>query len=133
MNIQTIKFLNQLKNASSFNRECIDVMYSKNILSIVKVLYEEGFLQSFKIVTQLNYDPQVRYILVIQLRYFYDKSIFKKLKIVSSPARVIYFNFLNICKFSAEKNVLFFSTSKGILTLLECKKQQIGGALFFIC
>jgi small subunit ribosomal protein S8 len=133
MNIQTIKFLNQLKNASLFNRECIDVIYSKNILSIVRVLYEEGFLQSFKIVTQLNYTSQVRYTLVIQLRYFYDKPIFKKLKVISSPARIIYFNFSNICKFSPEKNVLFFSTSKGILTLLECKKQQIGGALLFIC
>jgi small subunit ribosomal protein S8 len=133
MNIQTIKFLNKLKNASLFNKEDITVAYSKNILGIVKILYKEGFLQSFKIVAQSNLTSQVRYSLVIRLRYFYDKPILKKLKIISSPSRVIYLNFLDISKLAATKNALFFSTSKGILTLLECKKQQIGGALLFIC
>ena len=31
------------------------------------------------------------------------------------------------------KNVLFLSTSQGILTHLECKQRKLGGILFFIC
>ena len=133
MNTQTLKFLNQLKNASLFNKEFINVAHSKNTLRIVKVLYKEGFLQSFKLRICPDHLSQKRYVLVIQLRYFYDKPILKNLKIISSPSRTIYLNSSDIIKFAVTKNSLFFSTNMGILTLLECKKQQIGGVLFFIC
>lgn len=135
MNIQTIKFLNQLKNASRFNKEVLTVNYNKNIFCIVKILYKEGFLQSFKIVSDsdLNSITQNKYKLLIHLRYFCDKPILNKLKIVSSPSNIKYLKFSEISRLTITKNMLFFSTSKGILTSFECKQQQVGGTLFFIC
>jgi ribosomal protein S8 len=39
----------------------------------------------------------------------------------------------SISKLSTKKRILVFSTSKGLLNGLECKKQNIGGTLLFIC
>jgi ribosomal protein S8 len=49
MNLQTIKNLNKLKNASLIKSESISLEHSFLILNIIKNLYKEGFIQSFKI------------------------------------------------------------------------------------
>ena len=44
-----------------------------------------------------------------------------------------YFTLKDVSKISTKKLVLFFSTNKGILTSLDCKKHGLGGTLLFAC
>jgi ribosomal protein S8 len=129
MNTQTINFLNTIKNASLSNNEIVSLPYNKFILNLLVVLYKEGFVQSFKVYQS---DSSKRKIDIV-LRYYYNKSSLKSLKIVSSPSRVKYLDYNSLTKISVKKSVLFLSTSLGILTAVECKKKKIGGILFFIC
>jgi len=130
MNIQTIKNLNKLKNASLIKSEFIILEYSFLILNIIQKLYKEGFIQSFKIKTDLKTNKKV---ILVNLRYYFNKPIFKRLKIFSSSSQSRALDFQNLSRLNIRKNVLFLSTSQGILTHLECKQRKLGGILFFIC
>ena len=129
MNTQTINFLNKIKNASLSSNEIISVPYNKFMINLLAVLYKEGFIQSFNVYQDVNCQTKVD----ILLRYYYNKSSVKNLKIISSPSKVRYLDYNSLTKLSIKKNVLFLSTSLGILTALDCKKKKIGGILFFIC
>ena len=102
------------------------------MFELLKLLYKEGFIQSFNIdsTTQLKYEKQFN--TTIFLRYFYNKPIFSNLKIVSTPSYSKYLTFKDISKIKDKKNVLFLSTNQGFLTGLDCKKNKIGGTLLFI-
>ena len=129
MNNNIIKFLIELKNASLSRKETLIVEYSQLSDSLVKVLYKEGFIQSFRI---LKGKSSERNILVI-LRYYFDKPVFSNLKLFSKPSHLRYMKFSDICSITDKKYVCFFSTNRGILTILECKKRKIGGKLLFMC
>jgi small subunit ribosomal protein S8 len=132
MNTTITKLLIKLKNASFSQKESIVVEYSVFTLDIIKLLYKEGFIQSFSIKLKEK-EYQKKYEILISLRYFYNKPTFKYLKIVSSPSYSHNLKIKSISKLSTKKRILVFSTSKGLLNGLECKKQNIGGTLLFIC
>ena len=128
MNINLIKFLITLKNASILRKEHILIKNNRLCLQIVKTLYKEGLIQSFKIEIFSN----IKF-LQINLRYFYEKSVFDSLKLLSTPSRKIYLSMYSLSKIKNNKKLMLFSTTKGILNLTDCKKKKIGGKLLFIC
>ena len=130
MNNNLIKFLVQLKNASLLRKETTVFVCNFLHLKLLKILYLEGLIQSFCIGKQKKKDS---FVIKVTLRYFYNKSILKNLKILSKPSHLKYIKYSDICKISDRKFVFFLSTSKGILTSLECKKKRIGGKLLFMC
>jgi len=130
MNINLIKFLSKLKNASLSKQEVISIDYNKLCLDVVKLLYKEGFIQSFSI-KKISFGSNTQFKIFITLRYFNNKPIFKNLKIVSTPSRLNYLNIKDLSKISNKKIILILSTNRGLLTSLECKKHKIGGKLLF--
>ena len=122
-----LKILINLKNASMVRKEKIAFKNpTKFVINLLVILYNEGLIQSFS----LN---EVTSTALVFLRYSYNKNIFKNLKIFSKATTLSYFTYSDICKLSNKRFLLVFSTSKGLLTGLECKKQRLGGKLCFIC
>ena len=132
MNIQTINFLNQLKIASCTNNELIKVDFNLLTLNIVKVLYKSGLIQSFNLEQQTFFSSRKSKI-AVSIRYYYNKPVFKKLVVVSSPSKLNYLDYQSISRLNTSRDHFFFSTSKGILNSFECKQQRLGGMLLFIC
>jgi small subunit ribosomal protein S8 len=130
MNTNFIKFLLALKNASLSKKEALVVEYSAAREKMVKVLYHEGLIQSFAL--QTNSSSKRNFIL-IKLRYPFDKSHLKYLKLLSKPSHMKYMKLADICNIPDRKFVVFFSTDLGFLTNLECKKIKLGGKLLFVC
>jgi small subunit ribosomal protein S8 len=133
MNIETIKFLIKLKNASTANQESFNSNVNKLSQNLLKILYREGFVLSFRIKKQDSSFGINNTTSTINLRYLYNKSMWRHLKIVSSPSKRRYFCLKSISRISSKKNLFVFSTNKGLLTLNECKKLKVGGVLLFIC
>ena len=132
MNTVTIRLLNILKNSSITNTEFVCVNSNQLAQSIVKILYREGYILSFKFRKKENYTNNTSEILVY-LRYLYNKSNLRKLKIISSPSRKISISYKQLTRISSKNKLFLFSTTKGLLTLEECKQKKVGGILFFIC
>lgn len=130
MSVNFVQFLLELKNASLVKKESLSLEYSKIRESMTKTLYDEGFIQSFGFETNiLNGFKKIW----IVLRYNFCKSSLEGLQLLSKPSSVKFMKLLDISKIPDRKFVIFFSTDKGLLTTIECKKQKVGGKLLFIC
>lgn len=124
MNNLIIKFLIQLKNTAAINKEFFLIPFNKMILQILECLYKEGFIQSFVVLN--NY-------IKIFLRYYFNKNVFKNLKLISIPSRLIFIQYNNLVKILNRYRFILISTSKGIKTFEECKRLHLGGKILFLC
>jgi len=122
MNI--IDLLIQLKNASLTHKEMVCLPYNKTLVKVAKILYSEGFIQSFHVT---SFKTKIQ----IYLRYSFNKGLFTDLKILSTPSRPLYLTHLQMLKVSNKTRFLLVETSKGFLNITHCKKQGIGGKLLF--
>ncbi len=132
MNIKTINFLTQLKNASMINKESIRLESNRFILSLLKVLYKEGFILSYRVQEKKDFSNKTSEV-IVNIRYVQNKPVFNNLKIISSPSFQKLVSLKNISRLVAKKKFFLFSTNLGLLTLNECKKMHVGGFLLFVC
>ncbi len=132
MNTNLIKLLLQLKNASLVKKEVVEFNCNSLCLEMLKLLYTEGFIQSFRILSKNRSNNEKQFQTTIMLRYSYNKPALKTLKIISTPSYSKYLTLKDISKIQDRKNILFLSTNRGLLTGLQCKKNKIGGTLLFI-
>ena len=133
MNQHIINLLIELKNASLSRKESVISVHNIILENLVKVLYNEGFVQSFEIIREKKDNTTEMKKISIVIRYFFNKPLLRNLKVLSKPSDVKYVKFSDICKISDKKVVFFFSTDAGILTTLGCKNKKIGGKLLFSC
>lgn len=124
MNKHLIEFLIALKNASLLKKPYFLFPISKQIVKISKCLYKEGFIQSYACINSF---------ILITIRGFFNKQVLKKLRILSTPSKTRYLRFQALIKCPSRKFVIFLSTSRGLLTLNQCKKFKIGGKALFVC
>lgn len=130
MSVDLVKLIIKLKNASGTRKEFLSIEYSKIRRDVLKLLYDEGFIQSFHFEFEKRKAPvKIR----IALRYSFNKALLTSLKLLSKPSLVKYMRLLDIYNIPDRRFVIFFSTDRGLLTLLECKKFKVGGKLLFIC
>ncbi len=132
MNIKTINFLTQLKNASMINKESIRLESNRFILSLLKVLYKEGFILSYRVQEKKDFSNKTSEV-IVNIRYVQNKPVFNNLKIISSPSFQKLVSLKNISRLVSKKKFFLFSTNLGLLTLNECKKMHVGGFLLFVC
>jgi small subunit ribosomal protein S8 len=93
-------------------------------VSIARVLKQEGFIADFE-ETGENIDRH----LVVSLKYEGKnrQSIIKRLKRVSKPGLRVYSNSKELPRVLGGIGIAIISTSRGILTDREARKQGVGG------
>ncbi len=116
-------YFTSLRNASAKTLEKVDVPYSKIKLGVSKILKEEGYIQSFRIMEE----NQMRFIRV-QLKYTPDRqAIIKGLKMVSKPGLKIYQKSKKLPRVQGGMGIAILSTSKGLMTNRKAKLENVGG------
>jgi small subunit ribosomal protein S8 len=118
-----------IKNATAKKKERVDVPFSGIKAGLVKLLKDEGFVSNFKVL-----DPKVdktidrRGVIRITLKYTTDKQpVINGLRRVSKPGLRVYRGHDEMPKVRAAFGVTIVSTSRGLLTGSEAKKQKLGG------
>lgn len=92
----------------------------------MNILWDEGFILGYKTCnSNLN-------LLKIFLKYKDGKPAINSLKIVSKPSRQVYYSVANLWKLDLKKNLIILTTSKGLMTINECKRAKVGGKLLFM-
>ena len=90
--------------------------------SFLKILWDEGFISGYRVSSQKNNK------LEIYLKYTSNgKPIINSLKFLSRPGQRIYYSVKQIWKLDSSKTFIIFSTNKGLKSINECKKINIGG------
>lgn len=116
--------LTRIRNASMRKKDSANLLYSKTIEAIVKVLEAKGYIESYK-VDESN--PAKRSIDVF-LKYDEDgKSVITEIKRASKPGRRIYKPSSEIKKFKNGYGTIIITTSKGVLSNDEAHKLNVGG------
>jgi len=110
-------FLVRIKNAALARKQEVEIVNSKLIEALAKVLKKEGILTEIK---------KSKGKLTVGIAYRKKEPILLDLKIVSKPGLRIY---MSVDELSAIRRPSFFilSTPKGILTSKEAIKGNIGG------
>jgi small subunit ribosomal protein S8 len=118
--------LAKLKNATMAQKEKIIVPFSKMDIAVLKALVENGYIKSAdaEIIEEKN-------VIVVRLAYKNKVASVNDFKIVSKPSRHFYFDYRSLRPVKQGYGIAVLSTSKGIMTNKEAKKNKIGGEYLF--
>ena len=115
--------LTRIRNANQMRYKEVEVPASKMKLEIARILKEEGFIKNYKVV---NDDAQGT--ILLTLKYADKKErVITGLKRISKPGLRVYAKNDEIPKVLNGLGIAIISTSKGIMTDKEARKQNIGG------
>ncbi len=112
-----------IRNGSKARFEKVDIPYSKMKHEIAKILKEEGFISSFKVVKDDKEHPVIR----IALKYDEARKGLIHIRRVSKPGRRVYVGTDRIPSVMSGLGVSILSTPKGILTDKAARKSHVGG------
>ena len=120
--------LTRIRNAVQVRHEAVEVPASRMKSSLLKLLSDEGFITSFKSVDEDSVNKKLE----VQLRYYEDKTpVIQGLKRVSKPGLRVYVGKNEVPRYFGGIGVAFMSTSKGVMTGQQARRQGGGGELLF--
>jgi small subunit ribosomal protein S8 len=115
--------LTRIRNASSVSLPMVEVPVSKLKVEIVRLLQEEGYIRSYEI-----READSKQTLRILLKYDASgHSTIRSIKRVSRPGLRKYYKVDNLPKILSGAGIAIVSTSKGLLSDREARKQRVGG------
>ncbi len=117
--------LTRVRNAILIKNEKVDIPASKIKVEIAKILKEEGFIKSYKIIKDKKQG-----ILRVTLKYTSDnESIISGLQRISKPGRRVYVGKSEMPKVMGGVGIAIVTTPKGILSDKDCRREGVGGEL----
>ena len=115
--------LTRIRNAITVRHDRADIPASKMKLEVAKILKQEGYIRTFKL---LEEGPQG--LIRIYLKYAEDgESVIHGLQRVSSPGRRVYRRADNLPKVRNGLGVAVISTNRGVLTDEQARGLRVGG------
>lgn len=115
--------LTRIRNANSAKHETVDIPCSNVKKAIAQILLDEGFIKGFS-VTEDNKQG----VITVSLKYGPGKQkIIQGLRRVSKPGLRIYASCEDIPRVMRGLGVAIVSTSKGIMTDKQARKDNVGG------
>lgn len=115
--------LTRIRNANSAKHPTVDVPASNMKKQIAQILVDEGYIKSFRVI-----DDGKQGVIRITLKYTENKSqVITGLRRVSKPGLRIYSNSKDMPKVMKGLGIAIVSTSKGIMTDREARKNNVGG------
>ena len=115
--------LTRIRNANQMRYKEVEVPASKMKLEIARILKDEGFIVDFKVKKN-----DVQNIIVLTLKYGEKKErVITGLKRISKPGLRVYAKAEEVPTVLNGLGIAIMSTSKGVMTGKDAKKQSLGG------
>ena len=115
--------LTRIRNANTAKHDTVEVPASNIKKAIVQILLDEGYIKSLNVI-----DDNKQGIIKIALRYTDGKTpVISGLRRVSKPGLRIYSDVENMPKVMKGLGVAIISTSKGVMTDRQARKENVGG------
>ena len=119
---QIADLLTRIRNAAMVGKTEISVSSSKLKVAIIDVLVKNGYISSYKVEKAKPCD-----ILKVVIAGEGENFKFNELEKVSKPGRRVYTAAENIPTIKSGRGTVIISTSKGLMTGREAKKNNLGG------
>jgi small subunit ribosomal protein S8 len=115
--------LTRIRNANSAKHETVDIPASNMKKAIAQILVDEGYIAGYKVI-----EDEKQGVIRVTLKYGENKTqVITGLRRVSKPGLRIYSNVEEMPKVMKGLGIAIVSTSKGIMTDREARKQNVGG------
>jgi small subunit ribosomal protein S8 len=113
--------LTRIRNAIRAHKTELVMPYSKFKENLAKVLFAEGFISGVNVLS-----GEVK-LLQINLKYTGNSAVITGLKRISTPGQRIYVASDKIPRTNGGFGITVVSTSKGLLTDKQARKDKVGG------
>ena len=115
--------LTRIRNANSAKHDSVDIPSSNLKKSIAEILGAEGYIKNYQII-----DDEKQGIIRINLKYGPGKSkVISGIKRVSKPGLRVFAAKDELPKVLKGLGVAIISTSKGVMTDKQARKDNVGG------
>jgi small subunit ribosomal protein S8 len=117
--------LTRIRNASSARHSKVDIPASKIKVNLARILKSEGYIKNYKLLKDQRHG-------ILRIYVKYDEAnqgVITGLERVSKPGRRVYVKKRDIPFVLNGMGISVLSTSKGILTDREARKENLGGEL----
>ena len=115
--------LTRIRNANVVKHETVDVPASNMKKELARILLEEGFIRGYDVI-----EDGKQGIIRIQLKYGQSgERVIQGIKRISKPGMRVYTNAYEVPKVLNGLGISVISTSKGILTDKQARKENVGG------
>ena len=115
--------LTRIRNASMRKLEVTTLLHSKLVESVVKIIQEKGYIDSFNVVEEGN----KKFIKVVLKYDDAGNQVINEIKKISKPGRRVYKGNSEIKKFKNGYGTIIVSTSHGVLPNDKAYELGIGG------
>lgn len=116
--------LTRIRNANQMKHEKVDMPASKLKKEVLELLKKEGYITNVQVVK-----GEVQDTLRVTLKYLQNDRVVKGLKRISKPGLRVYAKNSEIPKVLNGLGIAVISTSNGIMTDREARKQKVGGEI----
>jgi len=117
--------LNRIRNAQAVSKTTVNVPFSNLKYEIARILDEENFVEKIE-----KKGKKEKRTIKIDLKYRENKQpAIQGLKQISKPGQRIYLEVSKIGKVKEGYGIAIISTSKGLMTDKNARKQKLGGEL----
>jgi small subunit ribosomal protein S8 len=117
-------FLTRIRNANAARKAELTVPYSRIKAEIARILKQEGYISDYEVDTSGKF-PQIK----VRNKLISRTSAITGLKRVSKPGLRKYVGADDIPRVLGGMGVSILSTSRGIVSGREARKQKLGGEL----
>lgn len=115
--------LTRIRNANRANHDSLEIASSRIKLEVVKILQREGFIKEYELIQQ---QPQNK--IKIHLKYGARREkVITNLRRISKPGLRVYVGKERIPRVLRGLGIAIVSTSQGLLTDREARKNGVGG------
>lgn len=108
-----------IRNGNAAKHEKVEFPASKLKAAICKVLKDEGYIRSFKIIAKAPNDVKIKVTL--------KESALIGLSRISRPGLRHYSSYSDMTRVMSGLGISIVSTSKGVMSSREAKKNKVGG------
>ena len=116
--------LTRIRNAVQAEHETVDIPASKMKVEIARILKQEGYINGYSVEGETAKEKTIK----IELKYGPDKEkVITGLKRISKPGLRVYAKGDNVPRVLNGLGIAIISTSKGLMTDRDARKQNLGG------
>ncbi|MFZ9978889.1 MAG: 30S ribosomal protein S8 [Opitutales bacterium] len=117
-------FLTSVRNASQAGKPTITVQWSRLREGVAKILVDAGYVASAR-----KAEREGLPVLEVALKYVAGVPAITSIERISTPGRRIYAGYTSVPKVIGGMGVSILTTSRGVMTDAEARRQKVGGEL----
>lgn len=115
--------LTRIRNGNNAKHDTVDIPASNIKKEIAQILLDEGYIKGFDVI-----DDGKQGIIRIELKYGkHNEKVLSGIKRISKPGLRVYVKSDEIPRVLGGLGIAILSTSKGIMTDKEARKEGVGG------